>query len=738
MDLNRFFWLKIVFFLLGVFTVNTSGQLCKSPAPVTFPENNAIGDTVVEIEAQEGVTLNIALNPDNAFLINGKLLVANKVLDYETLPLGGALTVEIRCTKDGVDESIRVFVIVENINDNSPVFANNLYTLEVNELSKVDTTVGKIEATDADGDRLYYRLESPMDEFGLLTETNPVILVKKVLDYDTTKDVTLKLFAQDTALSSTVIPSHTATTTVVVTILDINNRPPWFQPCKGSTVGITKICISSGYTGNVNLNEQAVGALTLDPGPVHAIDGDNGRNEPINYKIVEGNDENIFSIDPNSGSITMNKAVGVHGPIILTVMAYELENPDQLATTTVILQVVISSNHPPQFVKPKFEGFISEDAGVGSLVLESKSSSIPLHVQATDEDFSDGVNPGIKFEVLENSDFKITTEGFIIMTRAASPGTVDLQIRVVDSTNGESSTATLSVEVTPGVPTTDMYTTTHSPNTTVMTTAIATNTTLTTNMATNATTDTVTQLTESTSSPYTIITNPDSTPYPGQPLQSGDFRTEDMVALGVSLAVALLVCFVVIGLLAYNLSRFSADWKKISEASIFCSSLSGGSGGPKDGVQYTNEGFQSDGDTDSVTSKQAAELALPRGPGLSRSVPEVLETQRSVPAAQSKSTNDNSTLHTDSSSQNASDNTDNDKEVKPILTKERRMEDGYKAVWFKEDIDPNDKDEVVISDRDQDNDHDDEDHDDDDREDEDHDDHDDDDDDEEKDDFDQF
>ncbi|XP_053498402.1 cadherin-related family member 5 [Ictalurus furcatus] len=713
MDLNQLFWLKIVFFLLGVFTVNTSGQtICSSQRAVIFPENNTIGATVVEITADEGVSLNIVVNPDNAFGINGNLLVANKVLDYEALPVGGGLTVEIQCTKGALTETLRVYVTVENINDNPPVFSSNLYSLEVNELSKVDTTVGKIEATDPDGDRLFYRLESPMEEFGLLTDTNPVILVKKVLDYDTTKGVTLKLIAQDTALSSTVTPSHTATTTVVVTILDINNRPPWFQPCTESTVGTTKICVTSGYTGNVNLNEQAVGALTLDPGPVHATDGDNGRNDPINYRIIGGNNDEIFSIDPNSGSITMQKPVGVHGPIILTVMAYELENPDQLATTTVTLRVVISSKHPPKFVKPKYEGFISEDAGVGSIVLESKFSNIPLRVQATDEDFLDGVNPGIKFEVLENSGFKITPEGFIIMTRAASPGTVDLKISVVDSTNGESSTATLSVEVTPGVSTTDTYTTTNSPNTTVMTTAIATNTTLTTNMATNATTDTVTQLTESTSSPYTITTNPDTPPYTGQPLPSGDFATADMVALGVSLAVALLICFVVIGLLAYNLSRFSADWKKLSEASIFRSSLSGGSGGPKDGVQYTNEGFQSDGDTDSVTSKQAAELALPRGPGLSRSVPEVLETQRSVPTTQSRSSNDNSTLPTDSSSLNASDNTDNDKEVKPILTKERRTEDGYKAVWFKEDIDPNDKDEVVISDRDQDIDHEDDDHDD--------------------------
>lgn len=63
---------------------------------------------------------------------------------------------------------------------------------------------------------------------------------------------------QDTALSSTETISHTAKTTVIVIIVDINNRPPWFQPCTEFDNGATRICLSSGYTGNVKLNEQTV------------------------------------------------------------------------------------------------------------------------------------------------------------------------------------------------------------------------------------------------------------------------------------------------------------------------------------------------------------------------------------------------------------------------------------------------------------------------------------------------
>lgn len=50
----------------------------------------------------------------------------------------------------------------------------------------------------------------------------------------------------------------------------------------------------------------------------------------------------------------------------------------------------------------------------------------------------------------------------------------------------------------------------------------------------------------------------------------------------------------------------------------------------------------------------------------------------------------------DDTSQAGSDKADSEKEVKPILTKERRMDEGYKSVWFKEDIDPEAREEVVI------------------------------------------
>ncbi|XDV53418.1 hypothetical protein PO909_021920 [Leuciscus waleckii] len=678
-----------LFFLLVIFTLGKFSEaqsLCSANLASVIQENNAIKDIVTIITpSTAGVTATITSQvPEGLFSLDGFNLIAETVLDFETFETPHEVNVE--CTKDGSTSTrLTLRIIVEDVNDNPPAFAESQYSLSVDELTKVDTSVGLITATDPDkGDTLYYRLESPEDEFGLLTSFNPNIVVKKILDYDKVKKVTMTLYVQDTQIGSSAGVSHTASTTIEVNILDIDNRPPWFQPCTEVEFATSKACMNSGYEGTVNLNEQETGPLSLKPGPVTAIDGDKGRNEAISYTFLEKIDDPIFQINIDTGSITMLKPVGEAGPIVLTVMAFQRENPDQFATTTVILKVVISSNHPPKFVNPSYEGFISEDAGVDSLVLESKTSNRPLRVQATDEDFSNGYNPDIKFEVVGGTDFSITPEGFILMAKTVSPGTVNLQMRVFDTNNDESSTASLMVEVTPGVPTT-------TPVTTIMTSSIITS---------DQTTNTQLTAITSTAHPGTDTTLPHSTGGQQGTVVGGGYSAGEMAAVGASLAVVLVLCLVGIGVMAHRIKGHNADWKKLSEASIFRSSLGGGSGGPKEGMQYSNEGFQNDGDSGSVNSKLAAHLESKLESGLIRETPQENMTRSAVPVPHTSRTSARTSASTsappDTSSLADSETVDGEKEVKPILTKERRNEEGYKAVWFKTDIDPNTKEDVVI------------------------------------------
>ncbi|XP_073720651.1 cadherin-related family member 5-like isoform X1 [Misgurnus anguillicaudatus] len=695
----------LFFGLLMVLTLSkfSEGQsLCSvNDQFILFKENNTLNAVVTTLTTEADVSVSITNEkPPGLFELNGLDLIAITVLDYETF--NTPYEVDIECTKDGSSPAkLNLRIILENINDNPPVFDESEYAINVAELLKVDTSVARITATDADeGDQLYYRLDAPEGEFDLEASFNPNILVKKRLDYEKVKQITMTLFVQDTPISSTETVSHTSSTTIKVNIVDVDNRPPWFQPCTTIENDNSIMCINTGYTGTVNSTGLATGPLPLEPGPILAIDGDAGINEAIGYKFLADNP--TFEINSDTGSITMVKPVNQEGPIVLSVMAYQKQNTDQYATNTVTFTVRMTTNHPPKFLDPSYEGFISEDAGVNSLVMESKTSNKPLRVQATDDDFVNGVNPNIAFEVIDGSDFYITLEGFILLAKEIPFGTLNLQMRVVDKTNGESDTASLTIEVTPGIPTTTAVTTI---TTTDQTTITDQTTVKITDQTTVKTTD---QITDS-----TTTSDPDAhtSPITGdQQLRFGGYKAEDMAALGGSLAVVIILCLVGIGLLAYRVKSHNSNWKKISEVSVFRSNLGGGSGGPKEGVQYVNESFRHDDDTESVKSGLAADLEKKLESGV-RSAEEQKISTASVPQKTS-----NIRAASDSSSLASADI---EKEVKPILTKERRAEDGYKAVWFKQDIDPNTKEDVVIiPDTGEPVDHDDDDDDDDDEDDE--------------------
>ncbi|XP_062245376.1 cadherin-related family member 5 isoform X2 [Platichthys flesus] len=584
----------------------SSGSICSGPGSVQFKENNKVDDLVATITVQQGVTLELMPPSNLQFKLRGNELLAAEVFDYET---GESPIALITCTETATGATLthRIVVILENVNDNPPVFDQSLYQVSVSEMSPVGTTVGNFAATDRDQlSQLFYTLTpESQNSFELKSPTTPDLLIKSPLDYDTVKNVNLVLYAQDTPLTTTDNrTSFNATATITVTILDADNRPPWFQPCNKTVIGSTvTICQSQGYTGRVLINEQENGTLTLKPGPLYAIDGDTGINEEMTYKFISGNDGNLFEINANTGNISMLKPAKVEGTINLIVMAAQKRNSNQFATTLVTISVQVKSLHPPKFQKPLYEGVVSS---MGSMAMDG---DMPLFIHATDEDYSEVTNPHIVYTISGSSDFTIIN-GYLFMTKDLPASTLTLQVVATDGSNDQSDTAQLIVQV------------------------------------------------------VSVI------------IASGSYDQEDMIALGVTLGVLLLVCLVVIGVLSHRMRKGKADWKKIYEVSLFHSSLGQSSGGQKKGVEYTNEAFQNDEDGGSTGSS---------GPEGGVSMEAIVKSSLPLHA-----------LLPDDTKEEGLDTAENEKEVKPILTKERRMEEGYKAVWFKEDIDPNAKEEVVI------------------------------------------
>ncbi|NXT87364.1 CDHR5 protein, partial [Anhinga rufa] len=220
---------------------------------------------------------------------------------------------------------LEILVTILNMNDNSPTFKQMNLTRVVPEDTKVNTTIvarQDLKASDADLDIIFYELATIVPDtdgyFAIKGVNNPEIYLQKTLDYEKFNFATLVLYARDRPVDST-NTTNTATVTINIFIEQADTKPPWFLPCTFINTD-NSICISSPYTGKVNISTMSTEPLILEPGPIYAIDPDYTLNEKIVYSIVGGDADNVFSVDADTGNLTMNKIATSPDSYLLQVM----------------------------------------------------------------------------------------------------------------------------------------------------------------------------------------------------------------------------------------------------------------------------------------------------------------------------------------------------------------------------------------------------------------------------------
>ncbi|NXI77896.1 CDHR5 protein, partial [Rhipidura dahli] len=289
---------------------------------------------------------------------------------------------------------LEILVTVLNENDNSPVFAQPNLSRVVPEDTKVDTAIvarEELSATDADLDTIYYELTTTVQDtggyFAIRGANNPQIYLQKALDYDKFNSTTLLLYARDRPVTST-DHTNTATATITIVIKQSDTRAPWFLPCN-FLHSDTSVCISSPYAGRVNISEMSTEPLLLEPGPIYAIDPDYTISDRIVYSIVGGNIDKVFSVDADTGNLTMNKIVTSPDSFLLQVMATQVSNRRKYSVATVEIKVINKSEYPPYFEKQVYNGTVFVGLPRRSFVYQAGDPSTPLVITALDKDFPD-------------------------------------------------------------------------------------------------------------------------------------------------------------------------------------------------------------------------------------------------------------------------------------------------------------------------------------------------------------
>lgn len=333
---------------------------------------------------------------------NGNVLLAKK-LDWETQNFYN-LTISVT---DSVHTAVtQLLVTVIDINDHRPEFTENTYHVDISENVEKGEKILQLHATDEDEDKkVFYSLHAAQNQASLeifhVDSVTGAVTLNEVLDRETIEEHVLTVMVKDQGT-----PAKRNYARVIVTVHDHNDHAPEF--------------IREIIQGKV-FETSPVGAAVVQ---VYAIDRDRGDNAKITYSITSGNVGNMFSIDPELGTIRVARELdlSVSSEYILLVKATDHGSPALANTVPVHVMVTMADNAPPRFIQKELSAEIYENQQLGTYVkhVEARStSSLQFEIVDGNSDDTFFVNPSTGIIVIKN-ELDYETTKFYNLTVAAT------------------------------------------------------------------------------------------------------------------------------------------------------------------------------------------------------------------------------------------------------------------------------------------------------------------------------
>ena len=293
-----------------------------------------------------------------------------------------------------------------DVNDNAPQFSQPTYSTALLEQSAPGAAVLQVTAEDIDE----VDTVQPISEDGESFEDVQYLIDHGRVNYTITGGNEQQVFEIDAeggtiflslgvslsvdeqelyniTVTATDGPGLNSSVVVLVEILDSNDHPPQILAPRGL---------------NLSLSEDTpLGLVILDS--INATDEDRGLNSEIEFVIISGDDTNRFSIDADTGQVTLSALLdreGGTGEIVnLTIAARDRGIPPLQDTINIVIFIDNVNDFSPSFTQGHFTGSVREGVRSGFTVLQ---------VVATDGD--EGPSGTITYSILEGADGKFTID----------------------------------------------------------------------------------------------------------------------------------------------------------------------------------------------------------------------------------------------------------------------------------------------------------------------------------------
>uniref|UniRef100_A0A3B5QW62 FAT atypical cadherin 3 n=1 Tax=Xiphophorus maculatus TaxID=8083 RepID=A0A3B5QW62_XIPMA len=310
--------------------------------------------------------------------------------------------------------SVEVFIQVEDVNDNAPLTSDPIYHPVIKENSPKDVSVIRIQAQDPDltaaPTRLSYRISAgnPQNFFSINPKTGLITTTSRKLDREHQAEHFLEVTVIDGPVTT-----RQSTVWVIVHIEDENDNSPTFPE----------------VTYRISLPERDRNKRGEPVYRVFAYDRDLGANGNITYSIIDGNEDEKFSIDPRTGMVSSKKMVTAGSSDILTIKAEDSGIPSLWSTVKLHVEWIrkpVPSPMPLLFTQRSYNFSIAETSAVAQ----------PVGVVA----ISQSTTP-VWFSIVGNFDMQFDLQVGVGTLVVAKPLDAEIQsvynmtVQVTDGTN---------------------------------------------------------------------------------------------------------------------------------------------------------------------------------------------------------------------------------------------------------------------------------------------------------------
>ncbi|XP_042349363.1 protocadherin alpha-8-like [Plectropomus leopardus] len=363
-------WLDVwISFCLALLIVTSLGGI-SAQMRYSIQEESKLGTTVGNVAKDLGLDLGrlternlrvVSGTKQDLFKVNPRdgVLLVNQRIDREELCAQTAPCItNLKAVVENPLEMHQIIVEILDVNDNSPKFPDDNYTLEVLESAVVGSRFQMEGAHDLDvglnslqsyklNHNQYFRLET--EEFGEDGKV-PFLILQRPLDREHAAQHWLLLTATDGGK-----PPKSGSINITVIVSDINDNSP--------------VCDKQKYTITIKENAPP-GTFLLT---VNASDSDEGMNGEIEYSLrskLRGLSSEPFDLDSRTGKLTVKGGLNYEEKQIYEIKVLAADKGAVSLSThcNVVVRVEDVNDNQPEIDITSLSSRIPEDAPPGTVV----------------------------------------------------------------------------------------------------------------------------------------------------------------------------------------------------------------------------------------------------------------------------------------------------------------------------------------------------------------------------------